>query len=106
MASTARWLQIAGPPIVAPQNQGLFFSFIPASPGLYQFLLIIAGEGELSEPDEVSVLIGSPPAGIGGCESASTLPPAASPAAGLPPRCRTLSRSSRRRFPSCRMEPA
>lgn len=62
---SAHWLQIAGPPIVAPQSQGLFFSFIPASPGLYRFLLIIAGEGELSEPDEVSVLIGSPPT-IGG----------------------------------------
>ena len=75
---SARWLQIAGPPIVAPQNQGLFFSFIPASPGLYQFLLIIAGEGELSEPDEVSVLIGSPPA-IGGAI------PQPAPAAVQPP---------------------
>ncbi len=62
---SARWLQVAGPSIVSPQSQGLFFSFIPASPGLYRFLLIIAGEGELSEPDEVSVLIGSPPATAG-----------------------------------------
>jgi len=75
---SARWLQIAGPPIVAPQNQGLFFSFIPASPGLYRFLLIIAGEGELSEPDEVSVLIGSPPA-IGGAI------PQSAPSAVQPP---------------------
>jgi hypothetical protein len=64
-AKSARWLQVAGPSIVAPQSQGLFFSFIPASPGLYRFLLIVAGEGELSEPDEVSVLIGSPPATSG-----------------------------------------
>jgi hypothetical protein len=62
---TARWLQAAGPPILAPEHQGLFFSFIPTSPGLYRFLLIVAGEGEISEPDEVSVLIGSPPT-IGG----------------------------------------
>jgi hypothetical protein len=62
----ARWLQISGPPVISPQYQGPFFSFIPTSPGLYRFLLIVAGDGELSEPDEVTVLVGSPPPGAAG----------------------------------------
>jgi hypothetical protein len=68
----ARWIQLAGPAVLAPQYQGQFFSFVPASPGLYKFALIVAVEGELSEPDEVSVLVGSPPVPSG------TLPPPAS----------------------------
>jgi hypothetical protein len=61
----SRWLQVSGPVIGAPQQQGAFFSFVPKSPGLYKFLLMVAGEGELSEPDEVTVLVGSPPAPSG-----------------------------------------
>jgi hypothetical protein len=61
----ARWLQVGGPPVLAPQQHGPFFSFVPGSPGLYRFLLIVAGDGELSEPDEVSILVGTPP-GAGG----------------------------------------
>jgi hypothetical protein len=61
----ARWLQVSGPVVGAPQQQGPFFSFVPKSPGLYKFLLMVAGEGELSEPDEVTVLVGSPPTSNG-----------------------------------------
>ncbi len=61
----ARWLQVSGPAISAPQQQGPFFSFIPKSPGLHKFLLIVAGENELSEPDEVTVTVGSPPGPTG-----------------------------------------
>lgn len=59
---SSRWLQVAGPAVVAPEQQGAFFSFVPAAPGTYRFLLVVAGDGEVSEPDEVSVLVGSPPA--------------------------------------------
>ena len=81
----ARWLQVAGPPVTAPQQQGPFFSFVPTTPGLYRFLLMVAGEGELSEPDEVAILVGSPP-GAGGLtmQSAAALLPAPTPAP-LPP---------------------
>ena len=61
----ARWLQVGGPPVLSPQQHGLFFSFVPTSPALYKFLLMVASDGELSEPDEVSVLVGTPP-GAGG----------------------------------------
>jgi hypothetical protein len=61
----SRWLQVSGPVVGAPQQQGPFFSFVPKSPGLYKFLLMVVGEGELSEPDEVTVLVGSPPGASG-----------------------------------------
>ncbi len=62
---SARWLQVAGPAIIGPEQQGAFFSFVPGGAGTYRFLLVVAGDGEVSEPDEVSVLVGSPPAVAG-----------------------------------------
>jgi hypothetical protein len=81
--NNARWLQISGSLVTAPQQQGPFFSFIPTSAGLYRFLLMVADQGELSEPDEVTVLVGSPPPGAGGLatSSATALQPAAPPPA-------------------------
>jgi hypothetical protein len=73
-----RWLQVGGPPVVAPQQDRGFFSFVPTSPGLYQFALVLGGDRVVSEPDTVSVLVGSAPAGSG-------LAPAASPAAAPAP---------------------
>jgi hypothetical protein len=82
----ARWLQIAGPRILAPQQEGPFFSFVPTSTGLHRFFLIVAHEGELSEPDEVTVLIGSPPGQESGLKQAASPlePPAAPPAPSTP----------------------
>ena len=76
----ARWLQVGGPPVGAPQQQENFFSFVPGSPGLYRFLLIVAGEGEVSEPDEVSVLVGVPPAEVGAAPLQVGQVPAPAPA--------------------------
>jgi hypothetical protein len=59
--STARWLKISGPSILEPQAQGPFFSFIPSESGTYRFVLLVAGDGAISEPDEVTVLVGMPP---------------------------------------------
>ncbi|ODT98707.1 MAG: hypothetical protein ABS79_05460, partial [Planctomycetes bacterium SCN 63-9] len=59
--STARWLKVSGPSIVDPQVQGPFFSFIPSAQGTYRFILLVSGDGAISEPDDVSVLVGSPP---------------------------------------------
>jgi hypothetical protein len=56
-----RWVQLSGPVIVAPERQGRYFSFIPSAPGVYRFALLVAAGGEISEPDEVSVLVGLPP---------------------------------------------
>jgi hypothetical protein len=78
--STARWLKVGGPPILEPQVQGPFFSFIPSGQGTYRFVLVVSGERAISEPDEVSVLVGLPPA-----EAASIPSPADFPSAPIVP---------------------
>ncbi len=71
----ARWIQVAGPALSGAEQKGGFYSFIPTGPGLHRFILVVAGDGEASEPDEVNVLVGYPPAGV----------PFAAPAAGPTP---------------------
>jgi hypothetical protein len=83
----ARWLQVGGPPIAAPQQAGSFFSFVPRSPGLYRFFLIVAGDSEVSEPDEVKVLVGTPPAEVGAAAALTGQVPAL--AAPAPPPVQT-----------------
>lgn len=67
----SRWVQVAGPPIEAPSQEGAFFSFVPTAAGQYRFVLLVSRGGAISQPDEVSVLVGAPPA------------PASAPAATL-----------------------
>jgi hypothetical protein len=81
----ARWVQLGGPAILGPERQGLFFSFVPSGPGLYRFLLMVAGDGELSDPDEVSVLVGMPPAGTNPPAVAPPVAMASQPPATPPP---------------------
>lgn len=57
----ARWIQAAGDPVLDPKQDGAYFSFVPPRPGTYRFLLMVAAEGEVSEPDEVTVEVGTPP---------------------------------------------
>ncbi len=59
----ARWIQVAGPAITGVEQKGPFYTFIPSGPGLHKFLLVVAGDAESSEPDEVNVLVGYLPAG-------------------------------------------
>jgi hypothetical protein len=60
-----RWIQVGGPPILAPQQERSFYSFIPTNPGLYQFALVVGGNGTISEPDSISVLVGALPTAAG-----------------------------------------
>ncbi|QDV34734.1 hypothetical protein [Tautonia plasticadhaerens] len=60
-----RWIQVAGPPILAPKQEREYYSFVPTAQGLYQFALVVGVGGEISEPDGVSVLVGSAPMGSG-----------------------------------------
>jgi len=57
-----RWLQLGGPPVVAPRQDRAFYSFIPSAAGLYRFALLVAVGGAISEPDEVVVTVGGAPA--------------------------------------------
>jgi hypothetical protein len=85
--NTARWLQISGPPAVQPQRHGPFFSFVPTAPGLYRFMLVVAGGDEVPDADDVTVLVGSPPVGAGlaapSPAAMSVAPPASAPATTL-----------------------
>lgn len=78
----ARWLQLSGPAIASAQVRGLFFSFVPTEPGIYRFALIAAFGGEMSEPDEVVVTVGSPPT-LGANPPAPALAPAPNPVAEI-----------------------
>ncbi|HZW32208.1 MAG TPA: hypothetical protein VFF52_15965 [Isosphaeraceae bacterium] len=80
-----RWVQVSGPVAVAPEQQGLYYSFIPGTPGVYRFVLVVSADGEISEPDEVAVVVGSPPAGtLPGGAAAAYAPPAQAPQPAAP----------------------
>jgi hypothetical protein len=89
---TARWLQVEGPPIIQPQQQGPFFSFVPSSPGRYRFLLMVSGGETAPDVDDVTVLVGTPPGG--GLTVAPSAAPAAMPAPPpSPPTAEALERA-------------
>jgi hypothetical protein len=58
---SSRWIQVGGPAMVAPEQQGLYYSFIPGATGIYRFALLVSAQDKISEPDEVSVVVGTPP---------------------------------------------
>gem|GEM_PF-2082769 len=56
-----RWIQVSGPKIAQPAQDKQFFSFIPLSPGVYRFILVVSENDMISEPDEVVVTVGELP---------------------------------------------
>jgi hypothetical protein len=54
-----RWVQVGGPKTRFQLEEGPFFSFVPVTPGVYRFALIVATGSHTSEPDEVSVTVGA-----------------------------------------------
>jgi hypothetical protein len=70
-----RWIQVAGPAVSLKLEDRYIYTFVPPSPGLYRFALVVAAEGAISRPDLVDVLVGAPPG-----------TPAAAPAAAAPAR--------------------
>ncbi len=77
----ARWLQTAGAPVLEPSQDGPYFSFVPPRPGSYKFLLMVAADGEVSEPDEVTVEVGTPPTSPGPVAAAAAATPTPTQAA-------------------------
>jgi hypothetical protein len=67
-----RWIQVGGPEIRSPADNGSFFSFVPSSAGVYRFALVVARQEQISPPDYVTVTVG-------------LLPGLAAPAPGLAP---------------------
>lgn len=78
-----RWIQVAGPPILAPKQEREYYSFVPTAQGLYQFALVVGSGGEISEPDGVSVLVGASPMGGGLSPSAMNNPTNLGPPAAM-----------------------
>ena len=60
-----RWFQVAGPRVEQAAQEGCFYSFVPTAPGRYRFGLVVAAGSVVSEPDEVSVLVGELPSTTG-----------------------------------------
>jgi hypothetical protein len=54
-----RWIQTGGPTIRLKIEDSYVYSFVPLVPGNYRFALVVATNGQISEPDEVSVTVGS-----------------------------------------------
>lgn len=48
-----RWIQVSGPAIREAFSQGPNLVVVPPEPGVYQFLLVVAEGGRISEPDSV-----------------------------------------------------
>ena len=57
-----RWIQTGGPAIRLKLEDGYVFTFVPVEPGVYRFALVVAAGMAISEPDAVTVTVGSPSA--------------------------------------------
>jgi hypothetical protein len=54
-----RWIQVAGPEVALPVQDGATYSFVPTTPGLHRFALVVAHDGAISQPDPVEVMVGT-----------------------------------------------
>jgi hypothetical protein len=52
-----RWIQAEGPRAVALKQDGWICSFVPTAPGVYRFVLVVAADNIIAEPDDVQVTI-------------------------------------------------
>jgi hypothetical protein len=57
--SAYRWIKVEGPPVREIQEEAWIYSFVPAEPGTYRFVLVTAADGLISQPDEVKVVVPS-----------------------------------------------
>ena len=61
------WDQLVGPAVELTDPTGMHPTFMPETEGEYQFELVVIGEDDFSEPDEVLILVGNqaPTADVG-----------------------------------------
>jgi hypothetical protein len=52
-----RWIQIEGPPIQPPLGTDDVLTFVPRSPGVYRFALVVAQDGRISEPAFARIIV-------------------------------------------------
>jgi hypothetical protein len=73
--ASCRWFQLAGPKVEKAAQEGYYYSFVPMTPGVYRFGLVVATGGgssapTISEMDEVLVTVGELPTAFGGTATA------------------------------------
>lgn len=56
-----RWIAAGGPPVRLSLEDRHLLTWVPESPGLYRFALVVAGGGEISEPDYVEIRVAESP---------------------------------------------
>lgn len=54
-----RWVQVGGPRVRMKIEDGYIYSFLPTSPGVYRFALVVAEGSRISESNLVTVTVGS-----------------------------------------------
>lgn len=71
----SRWIQISGPPILDAIAQGPNLIVVVPAPGTYQFLLVVAEGGTISEPDSVTLVAVEHPDDVARQKSKLAAPP-------------------------------
>lgn len=56
-----RWIATGGPPIRLKIDDRRIYTWVPETPGVYRFALVVADSGRISEPDFVDVTVSDVP---------------------------------------------
>jgi len=80
-----RWIQISGPAVQEAFEQGPNLVVIPPTAGVYQFLLVVAEGGRISEPDSVTLTAVDHPEAPAPNQVKASQPPRLQPVEEAPP---------------------
>jgi len=72
----SRWIQISGPPVLDAVAQGTNLIVVVPAAGTYQFLLVVAEAGIISEPDSVTLVAVDHPEDVARQQAKQASPPA------------------------------
>ena len=72
----SRWIQISGPPVLDAVAQGPNLIVVVPAAGTYQFLLVVAEAGIISEPDSVTLVAVDHPEDVARQQAKQASPPA------------------------------
>jgi len=56
-----RWIAAGGPPVRLSLEDRHLLTWVPESPGVYRFALVVAADGVISEPDYIEITVTEPP---------------------------------------------
>ena len=61
-----RWMHLSGPAIAEARQEGPYFTFVPTTPGVYRFALLVGFESKVSMPSVLAVEVGQRPGSTSG----------------------------------------